>query len=1251
MKTPSSRRAQPATFNIQHSKFKIPHPPGFALVTVLALVVVLVVVVVALAQLATSQRRASSIDHAIFSNQALADMAVNLVTAQIRTGTTQPDNVAWVSQPGLIRTYSGAGQMTNAYKLYSARKMVATGDAELDADLATESSPAGWAARPAVWHDLNAPVTVPAADPAQADSTAYPILDPRALGQVEGFTFNGSTSAVAEIPMPVQWMYVLADGNVVAPDPAVGDGKKVTLPGASATNPPVGRIAFWTDDDTCKVNVNTAGYAKNDANYWTYWDTPFVSTYDEEWMLSARQPWTFEYQRYPGHPATTGLNAVFESLNLTDDQILSLTTPFYRAGGTRGGTIPISEAAVPPTQAQTNALIKADPLFASVDELFYAPDRGLRANGISRDDLERRRFFLTAHSRAPEANLFNMPRVTIWPNWQTASKRSTMDRLIAFCSTIGNQPYYFVRENAYVTNELTGIAQNMKIYNYLSALTSNPIPGVGSQTFANKFGTQRRDQILTSIFDATRLVNIDDRAGTGGDGSGYSFTAGHFNAANSNAAKVPDAPADVNVGYVAPTIGPNNTRSPGRAYTLAEVAIQFWRYTDNSAEERVHAMMLYGFAVPATGAPLPGQNCRIEVSGLDGFKVRVNPTDGNSTTQLFTTGNFSNTQIDRGHTFHFRRGLGEGTGFVRTSGIEWTMSAQTSAPTPGSNGALVAFTPLLGSFDLPLDPNGSFHLTAATLHIDVYSPASSTTPWQRYSIAFPEADVLVPMSTSYPDDSRYNENSGYTFHLSRRGDSILAMQNRSGDYRTESVRSGVISDFRPHVRYGDILPLSIPGFHASDVNMLAVSRRASSLRWDGSPDFDQDYRNKMIGALSNDQPNYGVICSPNLPTRPGDSDPGVWRSIADAYPPGEFSNGIGTAYNGAWLPKSDEGRPILGWGNTGSGGEFPVFLRASDGLGATPYFRSSNTQSSDTETTMSAAETTLASPNRQLASAVYFGSIPTDTWQTLLFRPAVSYHFGGTGHFGATSPPDYYLLDLFHMPVVEPYAISEPFSTAGKINMNARLVPFSSVVRETGLRAVLESTRLIAIPDSVAGRTGAGDFSVITTPPPSVQTRFPLNLDETLKGFTARYDATSGPPVFLSAAEICTIPLVPEGSTLSGLSSFWTDKKPTGDNALELPYSSLLPRLTTKSNVFTVHYTVQTLKRVPGGVANQWDEDRDKVVGEQRGSTTLERYIDPNDPEFSEFQYDFAAHAGDANPPTLGRFYKFRTVASQQFRP
>ncbi len=65
-------------------------------------------------------------------------------------------------------------------------------------------------------------------------------------------------------------------------------------------------------------------------------------------------------------------------------------------------------------------------------------------------------------------------------------------------------------------------------------------------------------------------------------------------------------------------------------------------------------------------------------------------------------------------------------------------------------------------------------------------------------------------------------------------------------------------------------------------------------------------------------------------------------------------------------------------------------------------------------------------------------------------------------------PKDHLLLDLFTMPVVEPYAISEPFSTAGKINMNYQIVPFTYIDRSTGVKAVLNSELIARVPKAAS---------------------------------------------------------------------------------------------------------------------------------------------------------------------------------------
>ncbi len=166
------------------------------------------------------------------------------------------------------------------------------------------------------------------------------------------------------------------------------------------------------------------------------------------------------------------------------------------------------------------------------------------------------------------------------------------------------------------------------------------------------------------------------------------------------------------------------------------------------------------------------------------------------------------------------------------------------------------------------------------------------------------------------------------------------------------------------------------------------------------------------------------------------------------------------------------------------------------------------------------------------------------------------------------------------MPVVQPYAISEPLSTAGRINMNHQIVPFTYINRDTGLRAVLKSEQVIAIPDSAA------NTYKISNPAPNLTTHFPVNMDSTLSQFmTRRFNNND---IFRSASEICNIFLVPQllsplstgtsyppGSTppvsYGDTAAWWNNFLLTGDNVRDFPYGELYARLTTKSNPHTIH--------------------------------------------------------------------------------
>lgn len=232
-------------------------------------------------------------------------------------------------------------------------------------------------------------------------------------------------------------------------------------------------------------------------------------------------------------------------------------------------------------------------------------------------------------------------------------------------------------------------------------------------------------------------------------------------------------------------------------------------------------------------------------------------------------------------------------------------------------------------------------------------------------------------------------------------------------------------------------------------------------------------------------------------------------------------------------------------------------------------------------------------------------------------------------------------MDLFWMPVVEPYVISEPFSTAGKVNMNYQILPFTNIERSTGMRAVLKGEKLAAIPITSAGAyKKASELTADTF-------RLPIDAAETLKQFSARF---ANGNVFRSASEICNLYMIPAGETVTAggdwdnRNTFWDDHRLTGDNLRERIYTTLYPRLTTRSNTFTVHVWTQTLKMPPGKDSHIWDESRGTITGSYRGATTIERFIDPNNPDIP----DYATKGGALS---LDHFYRWRAIGNTQFAP
>ena len=1260
---------------------KIQNQKGAALVIVLALLIVILGLAITFLNRVSIERTSSASYASAANTRNLADTAVNLVQGQIRAATIQGDNIAWASQPGMIRTYgsgsAAAGSaLLRAFKLYSASNMVQTSSATLT----TEDSPAStWAADKAVWTDLNAPVSVTING---TDTVQFPIIDPAVISSVTGFSANSTTgltvvtgnTTARRLPMPVRWLYVTQNGSIIA---ALGTGNTTTISAASATNPIVGRIAFWTDDESSKININTAagdlqGLGNSTAG--AFWDIPKNAT-SFEYQLALRQPLKNEFQRFPGHPATVSLTSVLG--NLTRSQIADIA-PRISTGGSLGGTV---QTVVGNGSSATGTTITpdSDRLYSSAEELAFTQNR--TASILSPSAISTYGFLLTTASRAPELNLFGKPRVSLLPLSTNNSTWTAYDRLIARCATMGNFTYSITRSDA--NSSTTDYnSRNQQIYTYLQSLTGNATPGYGNSTFAVKYpivtigGTpiSQRDQILTEMLDYIRCTNIRDTQ----TGATIFTTA---RAALGTTARG---------GQVNPLqIG--NTMGFGRMNTISEAALIFMatqasnsttsgNITTAPQATGMRALLVFEFFCPALGYPYINPGMKFTFTPSLPLTVNGN-TYAFNTSEEFIYG-------DPGYAGKmFGGGNGPAFGLLYRGS---TGSTGIKYATPGTVsttrlGFITLNIPLSGSSNGTSGESFTFDGLSGNLTISTSNGTSTGAVHQTIALNFPAATLPAPLLSPIldpqyrfkqalsPDNNRYEHfifPEDTVVSLEPNGPIISGGNSTWGDFRMVALLKNVPSSvFIPQQRYSS---LSAPSLSQASITLNGNTTQSGNITTSRL-----NYNNKAHSLRLGSNAGYiGTQCG-NLTLYPntGTTINGYWDTSGSivglsfnsttgnyicksATLSGNYTGTFTGTSNGTVLPF---GNFTYTGANVNANPDYPVgipFTAAQidfdsgmgvtrdgpyinypdgssalvNGIGGVPYFASASSDDVENPATFS--------PNRQVASAVQFGSLPAgfNPWRTLLFRPGNT--TSSVTHPSAnTSPMDYLLVDLFWMPVVEPYAISEPSSTAGRINMNYQILPFTNITRSTSLRACLDSVMLSAV--SSANATNLDKFKNtgnVTTNPNS---RYRISASETLTFLDSRFTVGD---IFKSPAEICDIPLVPVGSTASTVNTFWDDKLVTGDNLRESPYKHLYPLLTTKSNTYTVHFRVQALKKVPSTSATAWDETKDKVVGEYRGSTTIERYINPNETSIP----DYADNPGEGN---LESYYKWRVLNNRQFAP
>jgi len=505
-----------------------PRHQGIALVTVISLVALMTVLIVAMLSISQTELKSAHVSSDGQQARQLSDVAVNMVISQLRKATAQNTAAggweAWASQPGLVRRFSTSGQTQAAYKLYSSPVLVLRQAGNIESHLLADAVPGDWQDHPHRYVDLNRPVvrTTPQGQPL----LLFPILDPRAQSEttnsIGGFSYQeqnltgnpvGGVRTTGgdsqRVPMPVEWLYVLKDGSLGSLN---GQDEFVGSLAATTANPIVGRLAFWTDDESSKVNINTASEP-------TPWAMP-TFFYDQDAGYARYQPVGGEFQRYPGHPATTALSPIlFPGQVPTTAQKESIydLVPKIGSGGSRAGTRAYSD---PDIAAVALSVHKKERLYASLDELLLSENRTPNTLGdgtLTADRVQRSGFFLTAHSRAPEANPFGLPKIAAWPvSYRGADYRTSFDQLIAHCGTLrtagGTRSYVFQRGWADSATEDIDHPENKALLNYLQELLTKPLPGFSAsagQTFNSKYDKDL-PQILVEIFDYIRTANLHD---------------------------------------------------------------------------------------------------------------------------------------------------------------------------------------------------------------------------------------------------------------------------------------------------------------------------------------------------------------------------------------------------------------------------------------------------------------------------------------------------------------------------------------------------------------------------------------------------------------------------------------------------------------------------------------------------------------------------------------------------------------------
>lgn len=1354
-----------------------------ALVLVLAALALISFLVLVILTMARTEDRTSTAAAEISDVRTLADMPAQLVISQIRRATsTQIEDgslsslgvdVTWASQPGMIRQYTTSGAAIEGtprvkafacFKLYSSSRMTVDGESF---DPAKEAqSFQNWESAPALYTDLNqAVMKTPVRTATNTSNKAgeepkfiYPILDPSAVNSVEGFEITGTppgsdTAKKRPLPMPALWLYVLKDGRVVAP--ASGSGPNASFSnGPTKDNPIVGRIAFWTDDESCKLNLNTASEPAP-------WDTPRTNS-KQDHLYAERQPARNEFHRQSGHPAYTALSPVFKSFTgkstgsgVTNSVFTPKPDPIGRPGEDTAFNDYINAVhhLLPRTvtteagsyngtkdnEPRNAAVTKRQRLYTTVDELLFSTDldseRRRLPNSSSpsgtgyqvmEEDVRKARFFLTTRSAAPETTPFNRPKISLWTVQSDPAEQTDLDRAMMFAASTADAsgqrvPYFFQRAKSWTSESDPGssdpgssqspsadalLDRNARILGAMQTFAAYGVPGYASASVDTKYGVMDRDRLLISMFDMLRwgvnYGNADRDLGSTYSYMPQSLQFGEYSAAPAHLGET----------------GRTTEKGIGRFPTVTELAMVFVASDveksnakptnqdgDPKTYDKTTKVRMFFFMEPflsAVGSPGVTPAVRYKVRW---DKPAAGPNEpwklatktlgflGDEKLGLVSRVRYSSNKAIAGKALGGNSTAFHGLAlqFLNREGAERSLIADPSALGEGDHESDYPFVSSEVELSNSQDQAGNLEFSGGdiTLEIRTGADAAPGEQVQNIRIKVPAFTIPVPKGSANPANDWEGLSQGNSlanrFRLQDLGDGQLRQRLIvEGDV----VRSLVLDSSAGTAAPSDPRVLAarydVPEeWFKMAVPFAADQREAQNLRntaFTGGGNYGYSGTG-TDGRRLDSEVSARFLGSGHLPdgTRPieylAPAAPADGTGLMGSGRFGDWENGPGLLEDGAYVSRFDFGNSLM--------------EREAPGTAAAPiggYFQRGGIFKQDDHSLNLA-------PFRQISSAITFGSLPSQAsdrpmaWTTLLFCPnpnarmtpanpsaetELGDHFGFGGTSGGTRLPDHLWLEHFWMPVVEPRPLSAGFSTEGKVNMNYQIMPFTWIKRATAMHGALQGVRITAIPsaDAMDQAYNDGHHYKASKAPGQVldkQYRYAVNAKETLKAFDEQRFAKGD--LFRTPSEICEMFLVPkrlEGHEYGGVADpanvKWTEMtqwwngapgdplvvdafEATGDNTREAPYAQLYPRLCTRSNVYRVHFRVQLLKKSRATNPAEWDETKDQVAAEYRGSSVVERYLDPHDKTIPDMIGTI--NSSDA----LDDYFRYRVVERQPFAP